>query len=51
MSAYEAPKVTQLGSVQELTQSVIHKTAGSGDVIVIDGQSISVPGKGVTSVS
>ena len=51
MSAYEAPKVTELGSVQDLTLSTIHKTAGSGDVIVINGQPISVPGGGVTSVS
>ena len=51
MSAYEAPKVTELGSVQDLTLSTIHKTAGSGDVIVINGQSITVPGGGVTNVS
>jgi hypothetical protein len=51
MSSYEAPKVTELGSVQDLTLSTIHKTAGSGDVIVINGQSISVPGGSVTSTS
>ena len=48
---YEAPKVTELGSVQDLTLSTIHKTAGSGDVIVINGESINVPGGSVTSTS
>jgi hypothetical protein len=51
MSAYEAPKVTELGSVQDLTLSTIHKSKGSGDVIVIDGESVSVPGGSVTGVS
>ncbi len=51
MSDYDAPKVTELGSVQDLTLSTIHKSAGSGDVIVINGTSIPVPGGSVTSVS
>jgi hypothetical protein len=51
MSDYEAPKITELGSVQDLTQSTITKSAGSGDVIVIGNQSIPVPGGGVTGVS
>jgi hypothetical protein len=51
MSVYEAPKVTELGSVQDLTLSTIHKSAGSGDVIIINGVSIPVPGGAVTSVS
>ena len=51
MSTYEAPKVTTLGTVQDLTQSTIHKSDGSGDVIVINGESIPVPGGGVTGVS
>ena len=49
--AYETPKVTSLGSVQDLTQSTIHKSSGTGDVIVINGTSIPVPGGGVTGVS
>ncbi len=48
---YESPKVTELGSVQDLTLSTIHKSSGSGDVIVINGTSIPVPGGSVTSVS
>jgi hypothetical protein len=51
MSTYEAPKVTELGSVQDLTLSTIHKTQGSGDVIVVNGQTITIPGGTVTSVS
>ncbi len=51
MSDYEAPRITQLGSVQDLTQTTIHKSDGSGDVIVIDGTSIPVPGGSVTSTS
>jgi len=51
MSVYEAPKVTELGSVQDLTLSTIHKSSGSGDVIVINGVSIPVPGGTVTGVS
>jgi len=50
---YESPVVSELGSLDELTQSTVHKTAGSGDVIVINGQEnpIPVPGATVTSVS
>ena len=51
MSAYETPKVTPLGTVQDLTQSTIHKSDGQGDVIVINGTSIPVPGGSVTGVS
>jgi len=51
MSVYEAPKVTELGSVQDLTLSTIHKSSGSGDVIVINGVSIPVPGGTVVGVS
>ena len=51
MSDYEAPKVTPLGTVQDLTQSTIHKTAGSGDVISINDTTIEVPGGTVTGVS
>jgi hypothetical protein len=51
MLRYEAPKVTEIGSVQDLTLSTIHKSTGSGDVININGVDIEVPGKTVTSVS
>ena len=49
--AYEAPKVTELGSVQDLTLSHIHKSAGRGDVIIINGVSQDVDGEDVTGVS
>lgn len=51
MAAYEAPEVTDLGSLDDLTLSTIHKSAGTGDVIVINGVSIPVPGGSVTGVS
>jgi hypothetical protein len=52
MATYEAPTITELGSVQDLTLDVINKTAGTGDVIVISGQEpTQVPGGSVTSVS
>ena len=51
MSAYETPKVATLGTVQDLTQSTIHKSAGTGDVIAINDVSIPVPGGTVTGVS
>lgn len=49
--SYRAPEVVELGTVEELTLSNIHKTSGTGDVIIIGNESIPVPGKGVTSVS
>jgi len=48
---YVAPTLTSIGSVSELTLTVINKTAGSGDIIVIDGMSIPVPGGGVIGTS
>ena len=51
MTDYEAPKITPVGSVQDLTQDTITKTAGPGDVIVIGSESISVGGGSVTGVS
>jgi hypothetical protein len=51
MKEYQAPEVSELGSLDELTLSVIHKTSGTGDVIVIGSQQIPVPGGTVTSVS
>jgi len=55
MQTYQKPSVTDIGSLHELTLtgggSVITKNAGSGDVIVINGVSESVPGGGVISVS
>jgi hypothetical protein len=44
MSEYKAPIVTELGTLSELTQTTINKTGVQGDVIVINGQSIPVPG-------
>jgi len=34
-----------------MTLSVISKTAGSGDVLLIEGVEVPVPGEGVTTVS
>ena len=51
MAGYTAPSIVDLGSVSELTLSTIYKDSGSGDVIVIAGVSIPVPGTGVTGVS
>ena len=49
MSTYTKPSFSRLGSVQELTQSIIYKTAGSGDVISINGVETPVPGGTVIS--
>ena len=51
MTDYEAPKITPVGSVQDLTQDTITKSSGSGDVIVIGTESIPVPGGSVTGIS
>lgn len=51
MGGYESPKVTELGSLDELTLTKIHKNTGTGDVIIINSQVIPVPGTTVTSVS
>ena len=48
---YETPKVVELGTVEELTLSTIHKTSGTGDVIIIGSETITIPGHGVTGVS
>jgi hypothetical protein len=50
MSTYESPRITELGSVQDLTlTNFIHKRAGGGDVIVITGEpDIPVPGNGLS---
>ena len=51
MAEYVAPSVSVLGTVSELTQSTIYKNAGTGDVIVINGTPITIPGGSVTNVS
>jgi len=51
MSTYASPAITDIGSVHELTLSVITKVSGSGDVIVIAGVTVPVPGKSVSGVS
>ena len=51
MTEYEVPRITELGSVQDLTLDTINKSAGTGDVIVIGTESTPVPGGSVTSVS
>jgi len=49
--AYESPVVSELGSLDELTQSKIYKNSGTGDMIVMAGAQEPAPGSGVTSVS
>jgi hypothetical protein len=51
MATYEKPSLTDIGSVHELTLSTITKSAGSGDVIVINGVSQPADGRGVVGVS
>lgn len=48
---YESPKLTEVGSLHELTLSDIYKTTGVGDVIHINNISLPVPGGTVTNVS
>lgn len=51
MGGYESPTVTELGSLDELTLTKIHKNTGTGDVIIINSTIIPVPGTTVTSIS
>jgi hypothetical protein len=51
MGGYEAPSVTELGSVDDLTLTHIYKNAGTGDVIIINGVDSPVTGKTVISTS
>jgi hypothetical protein len=46
-SAYTPPTVRELGTLSEHTLSIINKSGTSGDVIVIGGQSIPVPGSSI----
>ena len=48
---YTKPTINEVGSLADVTLAVIHKTAGSGDVIVINGVSEPVDGGTVTSTS
>ena len=53
MSDYEAPRITELGSVQDLTLVTqppvyIPKHAGNADVIVIGNVETPVPGSGLS---
>ena len=44
MERYESPRITELGSVQELTlETTVYKNSGSGDVIHIAGTDINIP--------
>ena len=44
---YSAPNVKDLGTLSEQTLTVINKTGVTGDIIVINGQNIPVPGSSV----
>jgi len=49
MANYESPRITELGSVQDLTLTTFHKSPGKGDVILIAGEPpIDVPGSGLS---
>jgi hypothetical protein len=48
---YSKPAVADVGSLHDLTLSTINKSNGTGDVIVVNGQTTSVPGGTVTGVS
>lgn len=41
---YSAPKVEDLGTLSDQTLAIINKTGVVGDVIVLNGQNIPVPG-------
>jgi hypothetical protein len=44
---YSAPEVKDLGTLSEQTLLVVNKTGNVGDVIVLNGQNIPVPGSQV----
>ncbi len=47
-SSYTRPTVKDLGTLSDATLTEINKTGATGDVIVINGQSIDVPGSSIT---
>jgi len=51
VTTYIAPAIVDIGSLHELTLSTITKAKGDGDMIVIAGETITVPGGSVTKVS
>jgi len=52
MEQYEPPTVTEIGSLDEVTLSKIHKTGTSGDVIVLaSGTTEQAPGSTFVSSS
>jgi hypothetical protein len=44
---YTAPEIRELGTLSEQTLTRINKTGVSGDVIVLNGQDIPVPGSSI----
>jgi hypothetical protein len=49
MATYSQPKLTRVGSLQELTLTTINKTGNpSGDVIVYKGTDYPVPGSSLS---
>jgi hypothetical protein len=44
---YGAPQIRDLGTLSEQTLTTINKTGTSGDVIVLDGENIPVPGSSI----
>jgi hypothetical protein len=41
---YSAPVVEDLGTLSEQTLTEIHKTGVTGDILVVNGNSIPIPG-------
>jgi hypothetical protein len=44
---YEAPEISPLGTLSEQTLTRINKSGANGDVIVLNGQDIPVPGSSI----
>ena len=42
--SYTSPAVTDLGTLSDVTLGSVTKTGATGDIIVINGQNIAVPG-------
>jgi hypothetical protein len=46
MAPYETPKISELGSLADLTLQNFNKHAGSSDTITIAGVTLPAPGSG-----
>ena len=48
MTEYEAPKITEIGTITDLTEQNFNKNAGSSDTVTIGGVTAPIPGSGST---